>query len=87
MALAVRGPWHGLESSFLDRLAVLRTSAECAVVNTVQRASHLVEQGSSGVRLGQLSVPQLAVGALVSGVVRDTVAWLTNGGDGSLEPR
>ena len=83
----LRSPWHGLEPSFLNRLAVLRTSAEGAVLDTVQRVSHLVEQGSSGLRLGQLLVPQLAAGALVGGVVRDPVAWLTDAGDGSLEPR
>ena len=44
MPVAVRSPWHCLEPSFLNRLAILRTSAEGAVLDAVQRVSHLVEQ-------------------------------------------
>jgi hypothetical protein len=87
MPLTVRSPWHGLEPSFLDRFAVFRTSAEGAVLDAVQRVSHFAEQGSSGLHLSQLLVPQVAARALVTGIVRDPIAWLSDAGDGSLEPR
>lgn len=87
MPVAVRNPWHGLEPSFLDRFAVLRACAEGAVLDPVQRVSHLVEQVSSGLRLRKLLVPQRAAGALVAGVLRSPVAGVTDAGYGALEPR
>ena len=86
MPVTIRSPWHGLEAILFDRSAIFRTSAESAVLYTGQRVSHLVEQGSSRLRLGQLLIFQVTAGALVGRVVGNPIAWLADAGDGSLEP-
>jgi hypothetical protein len=84
--VAERCPRNRLEPSFIDQLAVLGASAKRAVLDPVQCPSHLIEEVSSGVGLGELLISQRSAGAVVGAVVWDLVAYLTDTGDSSLEP-
>jgi len=73
---AVRRPRHGLEPGLFDRLAIDGTSPERAVVDSLQRGSHLVQKRTVGFGLRQLFFLQFVDDARIAGVVRRSIARL-----------